>query len=472
MATRNGFYDKVQNTQSESSTARPTLWTSLKHKSGLQVLSSLLVSALDQRQIHGTITATSTFKPPPRVTLTDTKREAWLRDLSNTSVPLRRLSRTIPHGIRGKILLDHCLSKRIPISRAIWLAKCVGANEIRAFKRKGAGGIFTVGGETKWIKEWTCNVEQLLESIIGTCGSKDWKTHIDYGLRLSSYLFTEHLLDRDHYLDWLITSTVEVDLDSLPIWLLLLNIHLQDLMSSRQRGRRITDSLLEHLHQAHHPIRRDIYKAVLQQVVDILRSIMASTPLCFLLPRCWNKYEDVMRACVVNDEPTFKMLYFEIAQRNITLQDRAFHKAGQLQETPRRKAIALFDGLSGESSFGSAAKACLKAAHDHDMLVTSCLEWSCSIHRHGRFRVYAAARLMRYWSRHAIDLQRPILEFLVANPEASELHKPDIYRLLAELVCSHHFSVGKYLQWLMARGTLNGREKPTCVSISLRQRIM
>ena len=178
---KQGYFDKMQGTQAESSTARPSVWSSLKHKSGLQILSSLFVSILDQRQAHGIITANSTFKPPPRVTLIDTKREAWLRDLANPSIPLRRLSRTIPHGIRGKVLLDHCLVKRIPIMRAIWLAKCVGANEIRAFKRKGASGAFAVGGETKWIKDWTINVEQFLEMILAQCGTPEWRSGVDYG---------------------------------------------------------------------------------------------------------------------------------------------------------------------------------------------------------------------------------------------------------------------------------------------------
>lgn len=181
LTTRQGFCDKFHTPQSETCTARPSVWSSLKHKSGLQILSSLFVSALDQRQAYGAVTASSTFKPPPRVTLTDAKREAWLRDLANPLIPLRRLSRTIPHGIRGRILLDHCLSKDIPTSRAIWLAKCVGANEIRAFKRKGTGGVFTVGGEAKWIKDWTSNIEQFLESIIALCGTSEWKPKIQYG---------------------------------------------------------------------------------------------------------------------------------------------------------------------------------------------------------------------------------------------------------------------------------------------------
>ena len=169
------------------------MYASLKHKSGLQILSSLFVSALDQRQEHGTITANSTFKPPPRVTLTDTKREAWLRDLANPSIPLRRVSRTIPHGIRGKILLEHCVGKKIPTLRAIWLAKCVGANEIRAFKRKGTGGVFTVGGEAKWLKDWTTNVEQFLETIIGACDGPEWRAKIDYGFVLAKMLLQKFI---------------------------------------------------------------------------------------------------------------------------------------------------------------------------------------------------------------------------------------------------------------------------------------
>lgn len=180
---KSGYYDKVstQVSQNEPNSARSLIWSSVKHKSGLHILSSLFTSSLDQRQASGTVIAKSTFKPPPRVTLTDTKREAWLRDLADANIPLRRLSRTIPHGIRGKALLEHCLAKDIPTWRAVWLAKCVGANEIRAFKRKGTSGAFASGGETKWIRDWTANVQQFIEGLVESCGTNDWKAKMTYG---------------------------------------------------------------------------------------------------------------------------------------------------------------------------------------------------------------------------------------------------------------------------------------------------
>jgi mediator of RNA polymerase II transcription subunit 12 len=158
----------------ETNTARPSLWTNLKNKYGLNALSSLFVSVLEKRQACGRLTAPTSFKPPPRLTLRDSTREAWLHDLANPAVGLRRLSRTIPHGITGTVLLDHCLNKNIPLPRAVWLAKCVGINEMRSHKRKGQAGTIT------WVKGWTSSVQQFLDTTIATMGQTDWKPRITY----------------------------------------------------------------------------------------------------------------------------------------------------------------------------------------------------------------------------------------------------------------------------------------------------
>lgn len=177
-AIQKGTWDR--GSQNEASSARIAIFPALKQKTGLNALSTIFMGVLNQRRIRGQITAPSTFKPPPRVTLTDTKREIWLKDLANPAISLRRLSRTIPHGIRGRTLLDQCLNKDVPTERAVWLAKCVGANEIRAFKRKGASGAFVLGGELKWIRDWTVFVEQFVESIVPGFGEPDWKSKVTY----------------------------------------------------------------------------------------------------------------------------------------------------------------------------------------------------------------------------------------------------------------------------------------------------
>lgn len=188
----------------------------------------------------------------------------WLKDLANPTIPLRRLSRSIPHGIRGKVLLDHSLSKNIPIERAVWLAKCVGANELRSFRRKGVSGTFAMGGEAKWIRDFTVCVEQFVESVVGTCGETDFKTRVNYALvssgnksqgiqltfcsiRLATHFHAEYLLDREHYMDWLVSSLENCPQAKLPMWLLIIQIYWEDLLQYRKYSRRLSATLLGHL---------------------------------------------------------------------------------------------------------------------------------------------------------------------------------------------------------------------------------
>lgn len=179
-AITKGVWDKFSHSIPENASAKSAIFPPLKQKSGLNALSTIFMGVLNQRRHRGQINAPSTFKPPPRVTLTDTKREVWLKDLANPAISLRRLSRTIPHGIRGRTLLDQCLNKSVPTERAVWLAKCVGANEIRAFKRKGVNGAFVMGGELKWARDWTVFVEQFVDAVVSAFGEAEWKARVTY----------------------------------------------------------------------------------------------------------------------------------------------------------------------------------------------------------------------------------------------------------------------------------------------------
>ena len=99
-----------------------------------------------------------------------------------------------------------CLSKDIPLQRAVWLAKCVGANELRAFRRKGVSGSAAASGESKWVREWTVHVEQFLEDVISSCGQEGWRQKMNYSVKLSTAFYSERLLDAEHYLDWIVSS--------------------------------------------------------------------------------------------------------------------------------------------------------------------------------------------------------------------------------------------------------------------------
>jgi hypothetical protein len=64
------------------------------------------------------------------VTLNEQKRENWLRELADNSVPLLKLSKNVPHGFKGEKLLEMLVNRKIESSRATWYIRLIGLNEI------------------------------------------------------------------------------------------------------------------------------------------------------------------------------------------------------------------------------------------------------------------------------------------------------------------------------------------------------
>lgn len=72
----------------------------------------------------------SAFKLPAKVTVHDSKRDAWIADLANSQIPLSKLANSpIPHPFKGHDFLDMLHNKQIPIDRAVWYTRVLGANE-------------------------------------------------------------------------------------------------------------------------------------------------------------------------------------------------------------------------------------------------------------------------------------------------------------------------------------------------------
>ncbi|PMD54318.1 RNA polymeras-like protein II mediator complex component Srb8 [Hyaloscypha bicolor E] len=447
---RHGFFDKAQMTQNETGSAKPSIFPALKHKSGLQTLSALFTSVLAQRRAHGQITSASTFKPPPRVTVTDTKREMWLKDLANPTISLRRLSRSIPHGIRGKVLLDQSLSKNIPIERAVWLAKCVGANELRSFRRKGVSGTFAMGGEAKWIRDFTVCVEQFMESILATCGEKDFKTRISYAIRLATHFYAEYLLDREHYMDWLVTSLENSPQAKLPMWLLITQVYWKDLLKYRKYGRRLSAALLSQLARTLNHLDRDILAPLSDRLRVLLKGIVISNSESFVGPKVWAKHRDVIMSDLDLDDERFMSILAALDLRNSRLNASGTEKT----LTARRRLLYVLDGTLIRPLTNETARQCWEIDEDKAMLSRTILEWSSSSYRPGNAKIYVAARIMRSWIKFGADVTSAVLDFLDSAVCNSGRRNSAFYHLVSELARSEHFSTPRYLEWLIARGGL------------------
>lgn len=243
---RQGHFDKPA-FNPDTQLGKYAIFPSMKGaNSSLHTLSAIFTAALGARRNNGQIASHSTFRYPPRVTVTDTKRELWLKDLANPASSLRRLARTIPHGLRNQALLEQCLNKRIPFERAVWLIQCVGANELRTCKRKGVSLAQSFAAEVRWIKDWTVSVQKFVENVLFSFDDKEWKARVQYVVLLATHLYEQYLLDRETYMEWLVSSFENSNQNRLPMWMLITEIYWKDLLKLRRYGRRLVTALISH----------------------------------------------------------------------------------------------------------------------------------------------------------------------------------------------------------------------------------
>ncbi|KAF3765047.1 Srb8, subunit of the RNA polymerase II mediator complex [Cryphonectria parasitica EP155] len=434
---QNGYFDKGPFGQAENGTGKSAIFPSLKHKTGLYALSTVFTGLLGARRHSGQITSPSTFKPPPRVTVTDTKREAWLKDLANPASSLRRLSRTVPHGIRGKGLLDQCLNKNMPTDRAVWLAKCVGANEIRAFKRKGVNGAVVMGGEAKWIRDWTVFVEQFVDGVVASFGDPDWKNKVNYAVRLATQLYAEHLLDREHYMEWVVLGIENCPNSKLPMYLLIMQIYWKDLLRLRKYGRRLVAALLSQYSTIQNHPDRDIFAPLAARLVQLIKTLVLSTSVNFVSPSTWPKHKDVLAAALPADDSAILAAHRVISSRNEQLLSSA--------RAPAARGIMVkhLDGALQAPIPEDLPIRCWNMFKGKDSSVRTTLEWCTSSYRPGLSKIYIAHRLLSAWAGLGLNTTDAVLGFMTA-----------LYHLVSELVRSGHFEPMAYMQWLIARGGL------------------
>lgn len=157
------------------------------------------------------------FRIPPRVTLTSSKKEAWLRDLANPSIPLLKIGEKLPHGIRNKILIDSISNRNVPINRALWFTKCVLFGELFLLKKKHQSRAVNAPSppsysafekvELQWFQEWTQQVVDYLykfskemQAINSSDRKQNYMVKLQYLLKFVESLYIECLLDKNYFL--------------------------------------------------------------------------------------------------------------------------------------------------------------------------------------------------------------------------------------------------------------------------------
>lgn len=147
-----------------------------------------------------------------------------------------------------------------------------------------------------------------------------------------------------------------------------------------------------------------------------------------------------------------RAIFQNLAERNARVQ-RSMHSQRTAHHSVQRQqhVIHLLDSIHTAHDISSVSVACLDTFEDRATLIYKLLDWTATPFRHGLCRVYIGVRLLRKWKMAGVDVDSHVLAFLNESPKANQ-NMDNVYHAISELVRSQTFSVGRYLQWLMAKG--------------------
>lgn len=258
-----------------------------------------------------------------------------------------------------------------------------------------------------------------------------------------------------------------------PIWLLITEIYWSDLLRYRKYGSRLVAAICDHLQsvrrqgsvgiiqtlytdnffKAHEDPDQDLLLPLIEKMSSLLKGLMENRSESFISPKTWMKNRKTLASCMFPESAQVSPAYRSINQRNEQLTTTDV----KMELTPRRVLIELLDkSLSGPFSINLSQK-CMQIITDHTTLARTVLDWATSSFRPGLTKVYVGARLLRTWSRFGIDVSEAILGFIGSGVHGPSLCETALYHLVSELTRSGHFSVSKYIQWLIARGGVRNR---------------
>ncbi|KAI8979595.1 hypothetical protein BDF20DRAFT_870542 [Mycotypha africana] len=337
---RHGFIDKAI-VSNEHTCAHDIVYGKLQddHKL-LDELGSFMVNVLQRQSKAGYITGPSSFKPPARTTLIDSKREQWMQELASGITPLRKLARNVPHGFKGEKLLETLAAKQVPFSRATWYIKLVGLSEMS--QRNASNAASSLGPQPiQWTLTVTTHLKKQLNDLLppqsqpastapsphsnssnlgrGNAYSKNHHEHDNrtkvwttpenrtrfeqrwsYSVKLTRWQYFEGLLDQRTFLKWSLDSLAASSTHEI-MWLILTGI-IRDYVDEYKRNRTLTKLLIEALIKSYSALMQTMnhnesitsetkMKSRLKRDIEtLLQSLFVSTPDMFVIPRLYQQH--------------------------------------------------------------------------------------------------------------------------------------------------------------------------------------
>ncbi|KAI8059264.1 hypothetical protein BC940DRAFT_282083 [Gongronella butleri] len=352
---RTGFVDKPA-VQNEQTCAHDIIYSKLQEDNRLlKEMGAFMVQVLKRKRKASRITGSTSFKPPARTALMESKKEQWIQELANSVVPLRKLARNVPHGYKGEKLLETLAAKQIPFLRATWYIKVVGLSEMTQRNASNVGS--TASHAYNWTMVVTSHLKKQLTDLmplptnnagtpngmrgyrsnnVGTPSSmsdaqmKPWasteaKARFEarwaYSTKLTRWQYSEGLLDQRNFLKWSLDTLNGLTLNgctSLEIFWLVLTGLVQDYIDEYRRNRTLTKYLIETLIKAYSAVVQcshqtdsssgtvTMLSGLKRDIEHILQSLFLSSPDMFVIPKLYHQYRQLFEM-IVGDQARGKM---------------------------------------------------------------------------------------------------------------------------------------------------------------------
>lgn len=476
-----GYYESPH-VANELLSARNIMHQLLRSHNSLEELSSNLLKAIEVRSNNNRI-GPSSYKPPPRVTLTDQKRESWLKDLASSNVPLRKLARTIPHGVRNKSLLDQCVLKNIPMNRAIWFVRCVGTNELRGLKRKGGANI-----EFNWIQEWTLQVVEYIEKLsleylkyeshLNKDVVKNWKFKLSYILRFAGNLYIENLIDKECFKNWINRFFKNCKKFELPLALTIIKLFWSDILKTDYLIKELTESLLlryqqiasmknvldaKDLNVTDWKLNDKIKVSLLENFKNLIIQSFNQSIDNFILPNTWSQLKPIIKSIINLDDASSAKSFSLISYRNESLMiNYSLNK-----KNDDNTLVQVLDDTSPIYDLKNLTD--LIFTENWKANLETLFLWGITKFRSGYHRIYLIAELFKGFkinqdTQSVKDIEQELLNIVFKLKDFSDdIHFESLFYLLNELAQAKYFKVTIYVRKLISSGLIylsdNGDEK-------------
>ncbi|KIY71093.1 hypothetical protein CYLTODRAFT_419101 [Cylindrobasidium torrendii FP15055 ss-10] len=463
----------------------------LRESSALDRLQDLVNQVYIRRSQQLPPLPNSSFRVPGRLTLNDSKRQAWFADLANPDVPLTKLGKNVPHGAKGHDLLELMYTNNIAMPRAVWFLRVFGANETAGLRNKPnynptQYSIEWAGVVTSYIKKQLSeitlpsaprpgvNIKQSFKGVLHDKASRErWVNRFAYCLSLLKSFYTGGMVDHRVFLSWLVGIMASCNLAQAAVVARIAEEYLDDMTTSRPLAHHFVDACLARLAEiAASPSKEHLLDAEALLVI-ILQRLCIVLPDAFVSPKLWHTHQAILASVMAADgldisETSGAQSARQVLEnnfQNIRRRNEAMLFVNMPQLAPAQlgssvQEIKLLNSISKTTNM-STISFFTDDLEDTKRKLDLLLTWCVTPLQFGDHRAFAAVTLLMKWRQRASNrtirrpdqfLQDELFKWLDRSEVAADPKViSTVSMVFGKLVDKQLFSYDRYIQRLVAR---------------------